>query len=118
MPKKFNWKDKRLVGAVGLILIFAGILFLYPGAGEERPFKYEPTIDLPEEFMIFVDEPNDYNEMVFVASLSSIAVREDNYNPLFILEQGKLDQHQLWAIEHMDNSDISKIVFSSLDIIT
>ena len=115
MPKKFNWKDKRLVGVVGLILIFAGILFLYPGAGEEKIFKYEPTINLPEEFMIFVDEPNDYNEMIFVAALSSIAVREDNYNPLFILEQGKLDQHQQWAIEHMDNSDIPKLVFSSSD---
>jgi hypothetical protein len=110
--RKFNWKDKRLAGAAVLILILAGIALLYPTPEEEQVFRYEPTVELPDDFMILVDEPQDYNDMIFIAALSSLAVSEDDYYPMFILEKGALDQHELWAIEHMDNSDVPKLVFT------
>jgi hypothetical protein len=111
--KKINWKDKKLIALIGIMLIIAGIGFfaLLPQP-VEKEFKYEPTIELPEQYMIFVDEPKTQEDMTFIAMLSSLAVR-DKYNPMFILEEGELDQHQLWTIEHMDISDVPKLVFTS-----
>lgn len=112
MRIRLKWKDKRLAALVAVIIILAGIAILYLGAAEDRGFNYEPTVELPNEYMIFVDEPENLNDMIFVASLSSLAVHGDGYNPMFILDKGSLDQHQLWAIEHMDNKDIPKLVFT------
>lgn len=111
MTTKFNWKDKRLIAAVALILILAGIIAFFPSAGEEYVFKYEPILDLPDEYMILVDAPENLEDMIFIAALSSLAVHND-YHPMFILDNGKLDQHELWAIQQMDNNDIPKLIFT------
>jgi hypothetical protein len=116
MKMKFNWKDKRLIGAAVLIIILAGVLVFYPSAGEEKKFKYEPTIELPQDYMIFVEEPQDENDMFFIAALSSRAVDSEDYHPMFVFDaQDGLDQHQIWTIEHMDISDVPKLVFTNSD---
>ena len=114
MAMKFNWKDKKLIGIVVLTLVLAGAFVLYPRAEEKKVFKYEPTIELPEDYMIFVDEPQDDNDMFFIAALSCLAVRDDTYHQMYIFDpQGGLDNHEIWAIEHMDNKDVPKLVFTN-----
>jgi hypothetical protein len=114
MKRKFNWKDKRLIGAVALILIVAGIFVFYPSAEEKEVFKYDPTVELPGDYMIFVDEPQDKDGMLFIAALSTLAVDEEDYHPMFVFDaQEGLDQHQIWAIEQMDNKDVPKLVFTN-----
>ncbi|WP_455393094.1 C25 family cysteine peptidase [[Eubacterium] cellulosolvens] len=114
MARKFNWKDKRLIGAVALTIILAGVVILFPSAGEGKVFKYTPTVDLPDDYMIFVEKPQSEDDMFFIAALSTLAVREEDYHPLFIIDETDgLDHHQLWAIEHMDNKDVPKLIFTN-----
>ncbi len=109
---KFNWKDKRLIGLVGLLLLLAGIgALVFMPIEAEKEFEYKPTLTLPEDYMIFVDEPQNQEDMTFIAALSCLAVH-NGYNPMFVLDSGKLDQHQLWAIQHMDNNNVPKLVFT------
>jgi hypothetical protein len=110
---KINWKDKKVIGAIVLMLILAGIgLFAFYPQPEEEVFQYEPTIELPLQYMVFVDAPQSEEDMTFIAMLSSFAVRDEEYHPMFILDKGELDQHQLWAIEHMDIKDVPKYLFT------
>jgi hypothetical protein len=114
MTRKLNWKDKALTAGVIAILIGAGAFILYSGEPEEKVYSYQPTRELPEEYMIFVESPQNQDDMTFIAALSCLAVREDDYHPMFIFDpSGGLDQHQIWAIEHMDIKDVPKLVFSS-----
>jgi hypothetical protein len=109
---KFNWKNKKVLGGVALMVILAGIgLTALIPKPEDDIFIYEPSIELPDQYMIFVDAPETEDDMTFIAMLSSLAVREE-YNPMFVLDNGQLDQHQLWTIEHMDIKDVPKLVFT------
>jgi hypothetical protein len=111
-----NWKDKALTASVVIILICAGAFVLLPSAPKERLYKYAPTMDLPEDFMIFVEKPAGEDDMTFIAALSSLAVSDDDYHPMFIFDPAEgLDTHQLWTIEHMDIQDVPKLVFANSD---
>ena len=99
---KLNSKQKKYfaISAVAVVGLAALGIFYFTRPGEEGIPPYEPTIDLPENYIVLVDEPENMDDMMFIASLSSIAVREQ-YHPMFILEDGSLDEHQLWTIDHM-----------------
>jgi hypothetical protein len=86
------------VTAVSVLLIVA-IAYLFMGEDENQ-------------YMVFVDEPETSEDMMFIACLSSIVVR-NNYNPMFILGNGSLTDHQLWTIEHMTIKDVPKLLFTN-----
>ena len=77
-------------------------------------FTYDPTTTLPDRFVILVDEPTNEREHIFVASLSSLSSSID-YNPLFVLDYGKLDEHQIWTINNSELSDLPKLLFTDDD---
>ena len=112
----FNLKRKKYfaITAVAVLGLAAIGLYVMMGPMEEVIPPYEPSIDLPEEYIILVNEPQNLDDMMFISSLSSIAVR-DTYHPLFILEDGKLDDHQLWTIEHFvdEIKNAPKLLFTS-----
>ncbi len=111
-----NWKDKRLVVVVAALMILAGLIILYPSGGADKGYVYAPTIQLPEDlYIVLVDEPENDYDLTFIAALSSIVVRNGEYHPMFILENGALDEHQLWSIEHMNLMDVTKIIFTDQD---
>jgi hypothetical protein len=107
-----NWKDKRLAVAVAAILILASLILLYPSGGAGGGYEYKPSIDLPADYVVLVDQPEDEYDLMFIAALSSIVVRNNGYHPMFILEDGSLDAHQLWSMEHMNLIDLPKIIFT------
>ena len=115
---EFSTKRKKhfAIGAVALLTVSAlGLYFLTRPKKEGIP-PYDPTIDLPQDYVILVDAPENLKDMMFIASLSSLAVREE-YHPLFILDQGKLDEHQLWTLEHSIDriKNSPKLLFTSED---
>ena len=105
---------------VGLIIVGSVIVYIYSDEfGLSDDEKYNPSIRLPEDmngkpgYIVLTDEPQNEKDMAFIASLSSIIVHggEENnlYHPFFILEDGALDEHQLWTLNKMsvlDNSEI------------
>ena len=113
---EFDMKQKKYfaIGAVTLLALSAiGLYFLSRPEKEGIP-PYDPTVDLPEDYIVLVDAPRDMDDMMFIASLSSLAVR-DEYHPMFILEDGELDGHQLWTIGHSIDriKNSPKLLFTS-----
>jgi hypothetical protein len=109
------FKDKKKLAqlaAVGVIVILLiAAIALWPAP--TKPKKgYTPTIGLPPEYMVFVDEPVSEWDHMFVATLSSVAVRNDTYHPMFILGPEGLTPHQAWTIEHLQNPNIPALIFS------
>jgi hypothetical protein len=106
--------DRKKVFAlvVSSIIIIAALAYLFRGA--EVRAKHEPTIDLSAEYMVLVDAPENEEDMMFIAALSSLVVH-GGYNPMFILENGSLDDHQLWTIQHMNIYDVPKLLFTNSD---
>ncbi len=102
-------KKKAFALLITSIIIIAALAYLF--RGEEAEPEHVPTIDLPDQYMVFVDEPETEEDMTFIAALSSLVVRE-NYNPMFILQDGSLDQYQLWTIEHMSIREVPKLLFT------
>jgi len=110
-------KKKRLYQIAALataFLFIASAIAFYPSP-KERPELYQPVKDLPQNFLIVVDEPQSVDDMAFIAALSSIAVRDqgDTYNPMFITDGGQLDQHVLWTLEHMEGGNKTIVLFSN-----
>ncbi|MFA5772315.1 MAG: C25 family cysteine peptidase [Thermoplasmata archaeon] len=103
-------KKKLLAATLIFIIVFAaiGYYLLIP-----LPPKIVPTIELPPRYMVLVDEPKTESDFAFAASLSSLIVRNNTYNPFFVLENGTLDDHQLWTINNMKAKDVPKLLFTN-----
>lgn len=110
-------KNKTILAiAIVSILIVAGIAaFFMSGVKEDKGFIYSPTIELPQEYGIIMEEPTDNDTMMFAAMLSSLAVEKDGtYHPFFILEEGgNLDDHQLDTIDKMGLGNMPYLIFSN-----
>jgi archaellum component FlaF (FlaF/FlaG flagellin family) len=104
--------DKRKTFAifVAAVLLIGAIILLFSGERSKAP--HVPTIDLPADYMVLVDSPENEEDLMFIAALSSIVVH-DGYHPLFILENGSLSNYQLWTIEHLENNDVPKLLFTN-----
>ena len=70
------------------IILIAAIAFVSLQEDEENGSK--PSVPLAEEYMVIVDEPRNEEELTIVAALSALVVHE-GYHPMFILEDGWLD---------------------------
>ncbi|MCK5414984.1 MAG: hypothetical protein KAJ35_06360, partial [Thermoplasmata archaeon] len=93
------------------ILLFTVIVVWSPAASTE----YTPPPaenDLPEQYFILVDEPADEMNMAFIAALSSIQFTNDHYHPMFILDEGQLDDHQLYTVQTMSAYDAPFLLFT------
>lgn len=102
------------VALVALIIAAGGLFLLLRGPPEEKGIEYDPSIELPSDYGILMENPVDNRTMMFSAMLSSLAVEEDGtYHPMFILtEDGMLDDHQLDTIEKMGMEDLPFLVFT------
>jgi hypothetical protein len=103
-------KKKAFALAITFIIIIAALAYLF--RGEEAKPEHVPIIDLPNQYMVLVEEPQNEEDMAFIAALSPLVVR-NHYNPMFILQDGSLDQYQLWTIEHMSIKDVPKLLFTN-----
>lgn len=114
-PEVSLMKKTMVLGTIGLLLLLAFFTLVYYSMKKqtiEEEWYYKPTRSLPDSFVIFVDEPETEWEHMFASSLSSLS-NSDNYNPLFILDNGALDEHQLWTIRNSIMNDLPKLLFSN-----
>ncbi|UCH89691.1 MAG: hypothetical protein JSV49_03315 [Thermoplasmata archaeon] len=110
-PSKWGTKHKMAIAVLICLMLVALAVTVLPPT-EPREDKYRPTIDLPENYIVLVEEPRDLYDMTFIAALSSVVVHNDNYNPMFILDDGSLDQHQLWTIQHLNLAELPALLFT------
>jgi hypothetical protein len=63
--------------------------------------------------MVLVDMPKTEEELTYVAALAPFIVHNGYYHPFFILDDGNLDEHQLWTISHMKITNVPKLLFTN-----
>jgi hypothetical protein len=96
---------------VVVVLMLTVVVVWSPAASTE----YNPPStenDLPNSYFILVDEPEDDMDMAFIAALSSIQFTNDHYHPMFILDDGQLDDHQLYTVQTMSAYDAPFLLFT------
>ena len=108
--KKMNKRVKMIIAVFLCLMLVAVAVILYsPAAPPEA--GYDPSLELPSDYMVLVEEPQTLEDLTFIAALSSIVVH-DGYHPMFILDDGKLDQHQMWTIGYVGIADLPVLLFT------
>ncbi len=93
------------------IMVMSVILLWSPAASTQySPPPAQNT--LPDEYYILVDQPEDEDDMAFIAALSSIQFVGGHYHPMFILDDGQLDDHQLATVQTMSVYDAPFLLFT------
>ncbi|UCC92461.1 MAG: hypothetical protein JSW25_07250, partial [Thermoplasmata archaeon] len=95
---------------VAILLITVVVVWSPAASTEYNPPPVEN--ELPEQYFVLVEEPEDEMEMAFVAALSSIQFTNGHYHPMFILDDGQLDDHQLYTVQTMSSYDAPFLLFT------
>ncbi|PKK85785.1 MAG: hypothetical protein CVT48_04015 [Thermoplasmata archaeon HGW-Thermoplasmata-1] len=101
--------------AIAGLFAFSALAGCIGGDAETKEIKYSEMelIELSSPCIIAVNEPKNDAEMAFAASLTQLSVRVGGYNPLFVLDNGTFDAHQLFTISSM-GLDAAPIFFFML----
>ncbi len=102
-----------IVAAIIIMAAIGGLVFMNMGGEEESGYKYAPTVDLPERYIVVADHPVSQDEMTAIAALSCLVVKPDHYNPLFILEEGALNSHMLFTLENLEGNTDPVLLFTN-----
>jgi hypothetical protein len=112
-------RSNRGVQALAVFMVaimVLSVVLLWSPAASTQYAPPDAQNELPEEFYVLVDEPKDEDGMAFVAALSSIQFVNGNYHPMFVLDNGQLDDHQLATVQTMSVYDAPFLLFTdSLD---
>ncbi len=120
--------------SIAILLLAGGIsLLLWDDDESTSGIQYSPTVERPEPdpetwqedeiaqgqaiaYMVIVEAPSSEEELTLIALLSTIVVPRDmGFQPFFILEEGALDDHALWTINHHMDRDAPKFLFTNSD---
>ncbi len=106
--------SKMIALLIFVVVLVAALAMTLPKMLEnDDEEKITPTVELPENYIILVKDPENEEERAMVAALSALAVHNDEFHPIFMLEEGKLDDHALWTIEHSTYMDATKYLFTN-----
>jgi len=103
----------KMIAFLVLIILIVGALAIPSMLDSDDEDSISQTIELPENYIIIVQDPETEEERAMIAALSAIAVHDDEFHPIFLLEDGKLDDHVLHTIEHSTYSDAVKFLFTN-----
>ncbi len=93
---------------VALFMVTSGCLW-----NDTDDDGFEPTETRPADYMVFVDAPQSEEELALITALSTFAAPQgEPFHPFFILEEGQLDDHALWTIDHLEQNDVPKYLFA------
>jgi len=92
-------QKKILALALVAIVIVAGVVVMTRKEAETG-LSYDPDLDLAPNAIFIVDQPGRNSEMEFISCLSSIQedTMSNNFRPVLALLDGKLEEHQVWAL--------------------
>ncbi len=104
-------RDRRLWAVAAVALLIAA------GAGvwlSAKPLvrAHIPSFVLPTDYVVAVEEPQSEWDMMFIACLAPV-VTHNGYHPMFVLEDGKLDDHSLWTLQSSDLANLPVLLFSN-----
>lgn len=103
-------KIKRFIaGILALILLTAILASIRIESSEGK--DYNPNTELLPDYIIVTERPSTDEQRVLTVGLSSLAVKDGKYHPLFFVDSLGLDDHQLWTIEHLKNNDVPYYIF-------
>ncbi len=107
-----NAKYKKITAvALVSVLVTGGLIFYFSQPKEEDRPLYQPTIELPSDYMVITEYPKNPDDMLSVACLSSLINRGEVYNPFMILDQeGKLSSQQIYTLTNW-KTDRAKLLF-------
>ncbi len=100
------------VGAVAVIVLLLLAAVMFTPQPTVTASTYNPTIDLPDNYLVMVDEPIEEADFAFVASLGSI-VNHNGYHPFYILGPDGMDVKQLWTLQHMNFNEFPVLLFTN-----
>ena len=106
---------KKRIGAIALIslLVLAGAVYLLLRGGEPEIKGYQPDIELPDDFMVMVQNPDGEEDLFSIACLTSLLFKNGEYHPLVVFDEDqKLSRQLLFTLKHL-NRDREKILFSN-----
>ena len=106
----------KLIAILILVILVATMLALPSILDDDDEENITPTT-LDENYIILVQEPETEEQRAMVAALSALAVKDGNWNPIFLLEEGKADDHVIWTIEHSTYSEVTKYLFTDNSVI-
>jgi len=105
---------KKMLALLIIVIAVAaglGMSGLLSSSDEEE--KITPSVELADNYILIVQMPHNEDERAMVAALSALSVH-NGFHPIFLLtEDGKLDDHSLWTIDHSNYSDATKYLFAS-----
>jgi len=101
-------REKAFAVLAVVILLLAGVFVLLKKGHLEVSVA---EVSLPEDFYIVIDEPSSKEEMLLAACVSMLSVGEV-YRPLFVLENGDLNWHELATIQNMSISGWTPVYFT------
>ena len=113
LPNKWSRRSKIATAIFICLMLIALAVMVFPSPAMMEE-KYSPTIDLPADYIVLVEEPKDTFDLTFIAALSSVVVH-NGYHPMFILDEGKLDQHQLFTIQQLGLDSVPALLFTNND---
>jgi len=110
-PLRRSMADKRVLATIAVVVVLVAAFSIAPSQGtrDELP---PASHQLPDKYYVLVDEPEDEDGMAFMAALSSIQFHGGSYHPLFVLDEGELDDHQLWTVSQMTGYDAPFVLFT------
>ena len=102
------------IAVIAIIVLAGGLFLLLSKPAAEEVLIYEPTEELPADYGIIVESPEDNDTLLFTAMLSSLAVDgEGEYHPLFVTgESGLLDEHQMDTVVDAGLDSLDYLVFT------
>jgi len=98
--------------AVASLLLLSGLLYLVTREEKEKVDIYSPTEDLPDEYVVLIDYPDDEKDLQAIASLTPLVMKDGKYHTMLILDpEGGLSRQQLYTLTHL-KEDRTKILFT------
>ncbi|MGA1821538.1 MAG: C25 family cysteine peptidase [Thermoplasmatota archaeon] len=115
MAPEMNRKLIVKIGAAAVVVILViGVVMLFAlRAEEEREEEYSPDTELPEDFMVIVDNPSSEEDLLAIAALTPLLYLGGDYHPLVIIEEdGDLSPQLLFTLTNLE-TDREKLIFSN-----
>ncbi|MGA1848436.1 MAG: C25 family cysteine peptidase [Thermoplasmatota archaeon] len=91
------------VSIIALLLVSVLALFLLSGKEDAGGPVYDPSVELPADYMFIVDDPRTDEDLLSIAALTSVQFMGGEYHPLVVCDQeGGLSRQILYTLAHLE----------------
>ena len=105
------------IAVVIMLGVVGALVFLMNRPGVEVVDDYSPTRELPPDYMIITDYPQNEEDLLAIATLSPLVQKGKDapYHPLIVMDpEGGLSSQELYTLSHL-RTDRDKILFTNAE---